>query len=210
MKKLSFILRLLLLATIASGQPFNASLVADELHITDASAPQPVPGFDAVMVEFTGISGCEYWHSGKLLPASSYTLPAPAFAASGLALRKSVWLGRLQNGTMRWQSQSGGCLALVLPAPQSDTTYLQSITVQVPSGTYSPDWYTPLVQGSALQLEATTAQPQGVQVQQLIVTSPAGYHMPNIDYLPAGFYFVTLVLEWQGMSFVETDQFYVF
>ena len=56
---------------------------------------------------------------------------------------------------------------------------------------------------------ATPLQPEGVKVEQLIVTSAAGYYMPNPDYLPAGLYFATSVLEWQGMTFVETDEFIV-
>ncbi len=215
MKKLSFILRFLLLATIASSQTYTATIApGGQLAITDAAQPQPMPGFDALMVEWTALGGgCTIWESGKLTPASSYTLTLPAQFTAGLMLQKTVWRGKLQpNGPMKWQGQSISCTALVLPPAAtcaSDTVYLNPISVHISGSAYTPDWLMPVVEANSVDFTATPDQPDGVKLTARWLYSQAGYLVVNYDNLAPGLYFAVTAHEWQGMTFVETDEFIV-
>lgn len=216
MKKLSFILFICLLVLTASSQSYTATITPNgTITITDPAQPQPLAGFDALAVEWTALGGgCTIWESGKLTPASSYTLTLPASFAAGCMLQKTIWRGKLQpNGTMKWQGQGIECAALVLPTASStsitDTIFLQAITVSIPSSTYNVDWQQPHVNDNRITFEPNDLQPAGVKTTYQQVTSAAGWHMPNPDYLPAGLYFAVTVWEWQGMTFVETDEFII-
>lgn len=200
-----------LLSINLSAQTWSAGIDGDLIKVYDSSS-QVVPlEMDEMKWEYIFQGDCWNTQTGKLEPAHSYTFTLLPELSGGFMVQKVVWFGQVRpDGSVKWTSQTSPCYRRAIPQYSgTDTLYLQPANFIVPHGTQTPDWYYLTSTGNSVKAEPNGANPGGVQIETQVVTNSNGYLMPGPENLPPGMYYMTLVLKWQDMYFIETDGFNV-
>lgn len=199
----------------ANCQSWNVEIQGDQIEITEDELPALNLMNLIVKWEYIFHGDCWNTRTGKLEPAHSYTFALLPELTDGLLMQKVFWFGQVQpNGTTKWTAQTSTCYRRAMPqctgTGTQDTVFMQPVSVTIPAGTQTPDWYYLTSTGNIVKAEPNGANPGGVQIEMQVVINSTGYLMPGPENLPPGMYYMTLVLKWQGMYFIESDPFTIF
>lgn len=199
----------LLFATNLTAQVFNVKISGDFIEVNDVESTMVPEAVDFLRWEYIFHGDCHNQRTGKLEPAPNYIFDLNEELEDGFMVQKIWWFGRYRpDGSVKWTQQTSTCYRRAEMTCNTDTIYSQPLNLTIPYGTQTPDWFTVSGQGNTFKAEQNFNHPGNVNIQTQVVINSAGYIMSGP--LPPGLYYLTQVFEWQGMVFIETDNFTIF